>query len=78
MEPVMDVYKSSIRDLPAAERLLLVERIWDDLAAEGAPLPLPDWAIAEATRRRNELLADPSLGMTHDEIWTRIDESRHG
>ena len=74
----MDVYTDAIRDLPAAEKLQLVERIWDDLAAAGEPLPLPEWAKQEAARRRDEMLADPGLGYTHDEIWKRIDDSSHG
>jgi putative addiction module component (TIGR02574 family) len=72
----MDVYTDTIRDLPAADKLRLVERIWDDLAADNRPIPLPDWAIAEAKRRRDEMLADPKLGCTHEEIWKRIDDSR--
>lgn len=74
----MDIYTDSIRDLDAADKLRLVERIWDDLAAEAAPLPLPKWAVAEATRRRDEMLADPKLGLTHEEIWKRISDSRNG
>lgn len=74
----MDVYTDTIRHLSPADKLSLVERIWDDLAAESEPLPLPDWAVAEATRRRDELLADSELGSTHEEVWKRIDDSRHG
>jgi len=74
----MDIYTDTIRDLGPADKLRLVERIWDDLAAEAAPLPLPDWAVAEATRRRDEMLADPKLGLTHEETWKRISESRNG
>jgi putative addiction module component (TIGR02574 family) len=72
----MDVYTDTIRNLPAADRLRLVERIWDGLAEE--PIPLPDWALKEASRRRDELLADPSLGVTHDDMWRRINDSRNG
>lgn len=74
----MDIYTEAIRALGPAEKLRLVERIWDDLAAEDAPIPLPDWAVTEATRRRDEMLADPNLGSTHDEVWKRINDSRHG
>ena len=73
----MDIYTDAIRDLGASEKLRLVEQIWDDLAAEEAPLPLPDWAIAEATRRRDAMLADPNLGSTHDEVWKRIGDARN-
>jgi putative addiction module component (TIGR02574 family) len=74
----MDIYTDTIRDLGPAEKLRLVEQIWDDLAAENAPLPLPDWAVTEATRRRDEMLADPNLGSTHEEVWKRINDSRNG
>lgn len=74
----MDIYTDTIRDLGPAEKLRLVEQIWDDLAAEDAPLPLPDWAVTEATRRRNEMLVDPNLGSTHEEVWKRINDSRNG
>ena len=56
---------------------MLVERIWDDLAAEVQPLPLPNWAVTEAMRRRDEMLADPKLGSTHEEVWKRIEDSRN-
>ena len=74
----MDIYADAIRDLAPAEKLRLVERIWDDLATEDTPIPLPDWAISEAAKRRDEMLADPELGLGHDDVWKRIDESRHG
>jgi putative addiction module component (TIGR02574 family) len=74
----MDIYTDKIRDLGPADKLRLVERIWDDLAAEAAPLPLPEWAVTEAARRRDEMLADPDLGATHEEAWKRISDSRNG
>ena len=74
----MDAYTEAIRCLPPAEKLLLVERTWDDLAAEGIPIPLPEWAIHEAARRCDEMRADACLGLTHDEIWKRIQDSRDG
>lgn len=74
----MGIYTDTIRDLDPAEKLQLVEQIWDDLAAQESPLPLPDWALKEATRRRDEMLADPNLGSTHEEVWKRISDSRNG
>ena len=73
----MDLYTDTIRDLGPAEKLRLVEQIWDDLAAEAAPLPLPNWAVNEAARRRDEMLANPNLGSTHEEVWKRISDSRN-
>jgi putative addiction module component (TIGR02574 family) len=74
----MDIYTDTIRDLGPAEKLRLVEQIWDDLAAQETPLPLPNWAVREATRRRDEMLADPNLGSTDEQVWKRIDDSRNG
>ena len=74
----MNAYTDTIRALPAADKLRLVERIWDDLAAGEGSIPLPDWSIEEATRRRDEMLADPDLGLTHEEVWSRIDKFRNG
>ena len=73
----MDAYTDTIRDLSPAEKLLLVERIWDDLAAASTPLPLPVWAVREAKRRRDEMVANPQLGLTHEEVWNRVDAARN-
>lgn len=74
----MDIYTDTIRALQPSERLRLVGQIWDDLAAEEAPLPLPDWAVAEATRRRDAMLAEANLGSTDEEVWKRVGDSRNG
>jgi putative addiction module component (TIGR02574 family) len=73
----MDLFTESIQGLTALEKLRLVEQIWDDLAAHEGPIPLPDWAVREATRRRTEMIADAQLGMTHAEMWARIDTFRN-
>lgn len=73
----MDYYTDAIRALPDDEKLLLVQRIWDDLAGSGS-LPVPEWAITEANRRKSEMIADPRLGMTHEEVTRRIADWRNG
>lgn len=73
----MDIYIDTIRDLGPAEKLKLVEQIWDDLASEES-LPLPKWAVSETVRRRDEMLADPNLGSTDEELWKRINHLRNG
>lgn len=74
----MDLFTESIQPLTAAEKLQLVEQIWDDLAAQEGPFPLPDWAVREAARRRDEMIADPHLGMMPGEMWARIASCRNG
>lgn len=44
-----------ILHLSAAERLRLVEDVWDSLSTSTTEVPVPDWHIAELEER----LADP-------------------
>ena len=66
-----------LRQLPIAEKLRVVEELWDDIAASGEPFPLPPWHRDEAQRRASELDADPSIALTREKLWQRVNES-HG
>jgi len=59
-----------ILHLPVAERLRLVEDIWDSLAASTADVPVPDWHREELDDR----LADPDERATIslDELKARL------
>ena len=61
---------SEILDLPAAERLRLVEDIWDSLTTSVSELPVPDWHREELDDR----LADSSEQATIsiDELKARL------
>ena len=72
----MAIDTDELRALPPAEKLRLVELLWDDLGDATAPIPLPDWVDREAARRRDEM-RDPTFGLSHDETWKRI-ERRNG
>lgn len=74
----MKIDMDAIRELRPAEKLRLIEQIWDDLAADESQFPLPNWALAEATRRRDEMTTDSQLGLTHEEIWKNINDVRNG
>ena len=63
-------------NLPVEQKLLLVERLWDEIGDEAAPIPLPAWATDEARRRLAELKADPHLGLSEDEAWRRLNGRR--
>ena len=69
----MSIDPSELRALPTAEKLRLVELLWDEIGAASAPLPLPSWLDEEAAKRRDEMLNNPALGFDHDEVWCRID-----
>jgi len=60
---------SEILDLPAEDRLQLVERIWDSLAATADSVPVPEWHQSELDRR----LADPDEQATIS--WEEVQAS---
>ena len=68
----MSIDADELRSLPLAEKMRLVEMLWDDLGESTEPIPLPDWVDREAARRREEM-RDPSFGLSHEEGWQRID-----
>ena len=69
----MSIDTDELRSLPAAEKMRIVEMLWDDPGEATSPIPLSDWVDREAVRRRDEL-RDPSFGISHDEAWRRIEE----
>jgi putative addiction module component (TIGR02574 family) len=66
-----------LRALPPLEKLQLVEMLWDELGETDVAIPLPEWVTQEAARRRDDMTRDPSFGLSHDEVWRRI-ERRNG
>jgi putative addiction module component (TIGR02574 family) len=72
----MSIDANELRSLTIPEKLRIVEMLWDDLAQAPTPIPLPDWVNEEASRRRREM-QDPSVGLSHQEVWQRI-EKRNG
>jgi hypothetical protein len=73
----MDLYTDAIRNLPAVDRLLLVERIWRDLTRPDTELPISRAILEDAKARRDAMVADPTLGKTHEQVWNRIEAWRN-
>lgn len=71
----MAISMEELLSLPAVEKLRIVELLWDDLGQSENVLPLSNWLQEEATRRREEM-RDPKFGLSHAEVWERI-ESAH-
>ena len=67
----MSIDANELHALPVAEKLRIVEMLWDDLGDSTTPIPLPEWVAREVARRRDEM-RDPSFGISHDEAWCRI------
>ena len=67
----------SVFDLSPAEKLQLVEDLWDDLAANPTAVPVHDWQKEELTRRKANLMNNPALGLSWDEVKQRV-RTRYG
>ena len=57
--------------LGRAERLQLVEDLWDSIAQEDSSLPVPDWKQDELRRRKEHYLKNPSTGRTWEQVKQR-------
>ena len=62
-----------LRDLSTAEKLRIVEQLWDDIGASDEPVVVRDWHKTEARKRTAELDAQPDIALTRDELWRRVD-----
>ena len=67
----------SIFDLSPAEKLQLVEDLWDDLAAIPEAVPLHDWQKEEIVRRKANLQRNPASATDWESVRRRV-RRRHG
>jgi len=67
----------SVFDLSPAEKLLLVEDLWDDLAATPDAVPVHEWQIEEVARRKASLANNPASAVSWDEVKRSV-RHRHG
>jgi putative addiction module component (TIGR02574 family) len=63
---------AEILAFPVAERVRLVEAIWDSISAVPDALALTQWQKDELDRRLAEFEADPDAGATLEEVFARI------
>jgi putative addiction module component (TIGR02574 family) len=64
-----------ITGLTREERLELLERLWDSLAADQMALPLTDAQREELDRRLDELDRDGPTGIPAEEVLVRLRSS---
>jgi putative addiction module component (TIGR02574 family) len=63
---------AEILELPIAERMRIVEAIWDSISAAPEALPLTEWQREELDRRLAEFEADPTSGASLEEVFARV------
>jgi putative addiction module component (TIGR02574 family) len=66
--------RDEILQLPPAERLKLVEEIWDSLAATPEEVPVPEWHKTELDRRWEN--PAPGPGETWDEVRAKLHKKK--
>ncbi len=67
---------TSVFDLGPAEKLQLVQDLWDDLAANPEDVPVYDWQIAELDRRTENLKKYSVSRQTWEAVQRRL-RSQH-
>jgi len=63
---------SEILRLSIAERILLVEAIWDSIAAENSQYKISDQELSTLQDRYEEYKANPSQSLSWDEVKKNI------
>jgi putative addiction module component (TIGR02574 family) len=63
---------ADLRELPIAERIRLVEDLWDSIAADQASLPVTSEQMAELDRRLDTYESDGVKGRTAAEVIAAI------
>lgn len=69
------VQLAELKSLPAAERLQLVEDLWDSLAEVESDVPVSQWQQDELARREEYFLKNPSCTSSWEDVKARIRSS---
>jgi putative addiction module component (TIGR02574 family) len=64
-----------LRELPVAERIKLVEDLWDSIAADQSALPLTSAQRVELDKRLDAYELDGNRGRAADEVIAEIRKS---
>jgi putative addiction module component (TIGR02574 family) len=59
--------------LGVAERLELIEQIWNSLPEQVDPAEVPEWHLLELARRRAEAESQPGLGKPWREVLDSLE-----
>lgn len=68
---------ASVFKLSPAEKLQLVEDLWNDLAACPKDVPVHDWQIEELERREAEMKKNPNSWLSWEQVKKNA-RSRYG
>jgi len=63
----MDTLLEELEKLPLAERMQLVEDLWDSIARSREELPIPQWQKDALEERKRSFLQHPDAGQSWEE-----------
>jgi putative addiction module component (TIGR02574 family) len=69
---------SSLFTLSAADKLQLVEDLWDDVSSRPDDVPVHPWQLEEIERRRENLAARPQSALSWEEMTARLRNLHRG
>lgn len=76
-ENIMHPALNQLTQLPVAERLELVQGLWDSIADSKEQLPVQQWHREIATSRLAELDSqEKEFGLTREQVWEQVDQRR--
>lgn len=67
-----NMFSTSVFDLSPAEKLQLVEDLWDDLPTVPEAIPVHEWQKQELERRKTNLQRNPVAALSWEETKRRI------
>ena len=68
----MNSVLEELEKLSVAERLQIVEDLWDGIARNNADIPLPQWQKDELERRKQNYLQNPDSAQSWDAVKREI------
>ena len=69
-------YTSEIAQLSTAEKILLVENLWDSIAEDKSNLPLPQSHIDELDRQLRRYESNPGNLLSIEKLQERIEKRK--
>jgi putative addiction module component (TIGR02574 family) len=72
----MSIDFESLHNLPVADKLRIVEELWDDIGETAETAGVQEWHKDEIRRRVAELEAAPESAITEEELWRQVDQTK--
>ena len=71
----MTIALQELETLSVAERVQLVEDLWDSIGSSNAEVSIPQWQKDELDRRKQNYLQNPDSGQTWNQVKQDILQS---